>query len=54
MKPETTPQKADRQTRGAVKRLVTAVERMIEAAKQAEEARDQLLGGNAGKGRRDG
>lgn len=51
MKRETT-HKPDREAKKAVRRLVSAVDRIIEAARQAEEARDQLLGSNS-EGKRD-
>jgi hypothetical protein len=35
--------KQNAKARTAVRRLVTAVDRIIDAARQAEEARDQLL-----------
>jgi len=51
MKRETTTSKPSRKARAAARRLVSAVDRMIAAAKEAERARARLLGNE--KGRRD-
>lgn len=50
MKAKTTT-KTDRETRKAVRTIVSAMDKIIEAAKQAERAREILLAGNdANKG----